>query len=306
MCRKLENGNYLCMVSCDNEIRELDSQGKTVRVIKDLPGVRMAKAHAVMRLPNGNTILCEGAHGNFIEVTDAGDEVWRYVNPIGPGGPYNQGQTVPSNPNAADNTVFRARRYGASSPQLLGLDLTPGAPIEFYPTLGDFDTSGTVSTLDASCFSSVFTGPCSTDPCVEVIYSSAMAFFGDFDLDGDVDCTDWDGFVAAWDGPPAAPPDLGACNSSGDPQFTRGDANQDGSINIADVVTILGYLFQGQGADCLLSVDANDDESNDISDAIALLALLFGGGQSLPAPYPACGLDGTPAGTLSCEISICP
>lgn len=260
----------------------------------------------VQRLPNGNTILCEGAHGNFIEVTDAGDEVWRYVNPVGPGGPYIQGQSVPSNPNAADNTVFRARRYGASSPQLLGLDLTPGAPIEFYPTLGDFDNSGTVSTLDYNCFSSVFTGSCSNDPCSEPIYNSAMAFFGDFDLDGDVDCTDWDSFVGAWDGPPAAAPDLGACSSSGDPEFIRGDANQDATVNIADVVTILGYLFQGQGADCLLSADTNDDESNDISDAIALLALLFGGGQTLPVPYPACGPDGTPAGSLSCEISICP
>jgi hypothetical protein len=261
----------------------------------------------VQRLPNGNTILCEGAHGNLIEVTDAGDEVWRYVNPVGPGGPYNQGQSVPSNPVSADNTVFRSQHYGSSSPQLLGLDLTPGAPIEFYPMLGDFDNSGTVSTLDYNCFSTVFTGSCSNDPCSDPIYNSAMAFFGDFDLDGDVDCADWDSFVGVWDGPPAAPPDLGVCISSGDPQFTRGDANLDQAINVADVVTILGYLFQGQSIGCLQSCDTNDDESNDISDAIALLNFLFGSGVSLPQPYPDCGLDGTAGGSLSCDNpATCP
>jgi hypothetical protein len=50
MCRKLDNGNNLCMVSCGSEIREIDSSAKNVRVIKDLPGVNMVKPHAVIRL----------------------------------------------------------------------------------------------------------------------------------------------------------------------------------------------------------------------------------------------------------------
>ncbi|MAM45329.1 MAG: hypothetical protein CMJ91_01385 [Planctomycetes bacterium] len=77
MCRKLENGNYLCMVSCDNEIRELDSEGKTIRVIKGLPGVRMAKAHAVMRLPNGNTLFSTGAGVTAVEVDKNDKVVWK-------------------------------------------------------------------------------------------------------------------------------------------------------------------------------------------------------------------------------------
>ncbi len=255
----------------------------------------------VQRLPNGNTILCEGAHGIFIEVTPAGEEVWRYVNPIGPGGPYVQGQTVPSNPVASDNTVFRFHRYSASSPQLSGLDLTAENPIELYPTLGDFDSSGLILEPDRNCFESVFTGPCPNIPCNETHYNSAMAFYGDFDFDGDVDCNDWESFSLAWGGTPTTPPELLACSTSGEPTFIRGDSNQDGTINIADVVTILGYLFQGQSVNCLISLDTNDDESNDISDAIALLSLLFGGGSSLPAPYPDCGPDGTPGGGLSCD-----
>ncbi|MFP6613866.1 MAG: hypothetical protein VB835_16265 [Pirellulales bacterium] len=77
MCRKLDNGNYLCMVSCDNEIREIDSDGKTVRVIRDLPGVKMAKAHAVMRLANGNTLFSTGAGAMAVEVDENDEIVWK-------------------------------------------------------------------------------------------------------------------------------------------------------------------------------------------------------------------------------------
>ena len=77
MCRKLASGNYLCMVSCDNEIREVDSDGKTVRVIKDLPGVNMAKAHAVVRLPNGNTLFSTGAGAQAVEVDKDDKVVWK-------------------------------------------------------------------------------------------------------------------------------------------------------------------------------------------------------------------------------------
>ena len=77
MCRKLENGNYLCMISCDNEVREIDSDGKTVRVIKDLPGVNMAKAHAVIRLANGNTLFSTGGGAQAVEVDKDDNVVWK-------------------------------------------------------------------------------------------------------------------------------------------------------------------------------------------------------------------------------------
>jgi hypothetical protein len=33
------------------------------------------------RLPNGNTLICEGMHGRIFQVTRDGEIVWEYVNP---------------------------------------------------------------------------------------------------------------------------------------------------------------------------------------------------------------------------------
>lgn len=77
MCRKLTNGNYLCMISCDNEIRELDSSGKLIRVIRDIPDVKMGKAHAVTRLKNGNTLFSTGAGCMAVEVDKDNKVVWK-------------------------------------------------------------------------------------------------------------------------------------------------------------------------------------------------------------------------------------
>jgi len=54
------------------------------------------------RLPNGNTLICEGDFGRFFEVAKEGETVWEYVNPY-----FGEG------PNGLNNRVFRAYRYGA-------------------------------------------------------------------------------------------------------------------------------------------------------------------------------------------------
>lgn len=53
------------------------------------------------RLPNGNTLVCEGDFGRFFEVTLDGELVWEYVNPY-----FNE------SPRGLVNRVFRAYRYG--------------------------------------------------------------------------------------------------------------------------------------------------------------------------------------------------
>jgi hypothetical protein len=54
------------------------------------------------RLPNGNTLICEGDFGRLFEVTREGELVWEYVNPY-----FGEG------PNGLNNRVFRAYRYSA-------------------------------------------------------------------------------------------------------------------------------------------------------------------------------------------------
>lgn len=96
----------------------------------------------VRRLPNGNTLICVGPTGRFIEVTAAGERVWYYINPLQGGGPMTQGQTP------AGNLAFRAERYAQGFPGFAGRDLTPGWPAEIYPCLGDFANDGAIGVDD--------------------------------------------------------------------------------------------------------------------------------------------------------------
>ena len=56
------------------------------------------------RLPNGNTLICEGSFGRIFEVTIDGQVVWEYVNPHFPIPAWR-----PADP--PNNAVFRAFRY---------------------------------------------------------------------------------------------------------------------------------------------------------------------------------------------------
>jgi PKD repeat protein len=94
--------------------------------------------------------------------------------------------------------------------------------------------------------------------------------------------------------------------ADGLPGFFRGDANQDQTIDIADGVAILGYLFSGGGdGGCLSTIDANDDAMANVADAVTVLDHLFSGGGPLPAPFPGCGVDPSPD-SLPCSNPSCP
>ncbi len=101
---------------------------------------------------------------------------------------------------------------------------------------------------------------------------------------------------------------LTASTAQADWQFVRGDANGDGSINIADGVTILGVLFSGDPTVCLDALDTNDDGLSNIADAIYLLNFLFvPGSPEPPVPFTACGIDPT-GDMLDCvgPLMTCP
>lgn len=86
------------------------------------------------RLPNGNTLICDGPNGIFFEVTATKEVVWKYINPVVASGPLTQGDLIPSGQQGRENNVFRSPRYAPDYAGLAGKDLTPGAPIEKYPT----------------------------------------------------------------------------------------------------------------------------------------------------------------------------
>ncbi len=78
----------------------------------------------VQRLPNGNTLVCEGVPGRFFEVDAAGATVWTYVNPVNGTGPQVQGTPV------TDNSVFRCTRFAPTHPAFTGKSLVPQGYIE--------------------------------------------------------------------------------------------------------------------------------------------------------------------------------
>ena len=73
------------------------------------------------RLPNGNTLICEGAPGRIFEVTTVGDIVWEYINPF----MGLSGAGVGGTASGLANSVFRAHRYGPDHPALQGRELDP-------------------------------------------------------------------------------------------------------------------------------------------------------------------------------------
>jgi hypothetical protein len=89
-------------------------------------------------------------------------------------------------------------------------------------------------------------------------------------------------------------------------RFRRGDHNGDGSLDISDALSLLGYIFTNGSSHCMDSGDANDDGGVDVSDAVRVLLHLFGNSGPLPAPHGVCGSDPTPD-ALSCDFELgCP
>ncbi|MEM7165400.1 MAG: dockerin type I repeat-containing protein, partial [Planctomycetota bacterium] len=92
-----------------------------------------------------------------------------------------------------------------------------------------------------------------------------------------------------------------------DPNFVRGDCNDDGAVNIADAIwTISGYLSMpplGPEGPCESACDANDDGGIDIADVAFTLTYRFQGGSPPPAPFPACDQQ---AGAPCDSYASCP
>jgi hypothetical protein len=83
--------------------------------------------------------------------------------------------------------------------------------------------------------------------------------------------------------------------------FTRGDPNEDGVVDIGDPIYELSYLFvNGPAPECIARLDANDDNLVDIADTIFLLTFLFNNGPQPPEPFDVAGPDPTPSSVTPC------
>ena len=78
----------------------------------------------------------------------------------------------------------------------------------------------------------------------------------------------------------------------------RGDANNDGTVDVSDAVYINSYLFQGGPTPpCMNQADANDSGAVDLSDSVFLYQWLYNGGPAPPSPGPyntQCTIDESP------------
>lgn len=86
---------------------------------------------SAQRLPNGNTLICDGDDGYFFEITPNEEVVWEYINPVTPTGILSQGDDSTASPNL----TFRVLRYAADYPAFDGRTLTPSVPVEQNPDL---------------------------------------------------------------------------------------------------------------------------------------------------------------------------
>ena len=225
------------------------------------------------RLPDGNTLITNGPQGVFFEVTPAGEVVWEYDNPF---------------PNPSQSRTFKAHRYAPDYP---GLELLVNDPPE-KPSTPDGPASGgtgveyqyATSTTDpegdqvyylfdwADGTDSSWLGPYTSGATAE----ASHVWTGEGDYDIKVVAKDEHGILSEWSD--SLPVSIGVL---------CGDANEDGVINVGDVVYLVTYLYKDgpspQPTDC--AGDVNGDDVVNVGDVVYLATYLYKGG---PAPDPNC------------------
>ena len=131
-----------------------------------------AEISGCQRLPNGNTLICEGIQGNLFEVTSAGQTVWRYLCPVG-STILTQGDSIPVDPARTDqfmNAVFRVIRYATNYAGLLGRDLTSQGNLELL-----VDSTLRIMSSQGSVTNRQFNWSSLPDPNYAVLYKATLA-----------------------------------------------------------------------------------------------------------------------------------
>lgn len=87
--------------------------------------------------------------------------------------------------------------------------------------------------------------------------------------------------------------------------FRRGDANDDGAVDLSDAITTLLCLFDGETLACPDAADSNDDGTLNLGDPVFLLSYLFAHGESPALPGTDCGEDRTGDDLPFCGAESC-
>ena len=88
---------------------------------------------------------------------------------------------------------------------------------------------------------------------------------------------------------------------AGDSSFLRGDTDGDLSINLADPLRTLGFLFHQATLICPDAADVNDDGSINLTDVLEALEYIFRRGAPPAPPFPQPGADLTDD-SLGCQM----
>lgn len=87
--------------------------------------------------------------------------------------------------------------------------------------------------------------------------------------------------------------------------FVRGDLDENGNLDVADALGVLGFLFSGAALTCAETADVDASGGIDVADAVALLSYLFVSGSPPAFPFPNC--SSYPMSPLGCvAYDACP
>jgi len=114
-----DNGMHRQIQFSVSKVIEVDPQSnEVVWEYGGSPPAQFFSGHisGATRLANSNVLICEGTSGRLLEVTQRGEPVWEWWNPVYSARP----------DGALTGWLFRAYRYGPDHPGLAGRDLSGG------------------------------------------------------------------------------------------------------------------------------------------------------------------------------------
>lgn len=120
----LDNGNYMIFANGvhapepNNHSRLIEFDPKTKETLWEYSGTPKYTFNSpfisgAQRLWSGNTLICEGQWGRFLEVTPLGEIVWEYISPFFV-------SNIPNRRESGSNSVFRVYRYQVEGPEIRG------------------------------------------------------------------------------------------------------------------------------------------------------------------------------------------